>query len=111
MVDQSIITKSDDPTHRQKAIYSLTEKGIALVPVLAKMAAWGSKHLPVTEYFRVRGRLLADAGEAGWNSLISELRETRLATPAKRRRKIVFRPVRVCVGCNQIKASSSRRTS
>ena len=90
LVDQGLITKSDDPTHKQKAIYSLSEKGIALVPVLAKMADWGSKHLPVTEDFRMRGRLLAEAGEAGWKSLMSELRETHLGTPSKRRRKSLF---------------------
>src|SRR5215468_1374426 len=41
LVEQGIVTRADDPTHKQKAIYSLTEKGIALLPVLAQMAAWG----------------------------------------------------------------------
>lgn len=27
-----MLTKADDPSHKQKAIYSLTEKSIALVP-------------------------------------------------------------------------------
>src|SRR6186997_1184199 len=49
LVAQGIISKADDPTHKQKAIYSLTEKGIELLPVLAQMSAWGLKHLPVTE--------------------------------------------------------------
>ena len=30
--------RADDPSHKQKAIYSLTEMGIALVPVFAQMA-------------------------------------------------------------------------
>jgi DNA-binding HxlR family transcriptional regulator len=33
LVEEGMITKDDDPTHKQKAIYSLTEKAIALVPV------------------------------------------------------------------------------
>ena len=44
LVDQRLLTKSDDPTHKQKAIYSLTEQGIELLPVLAQMAVWGRKY-------------------------------------------------------------------
>lgn len=36
-----MLTKADDPTHKQKAIYSLTEKGIALLPVFAQIGTWG----------------------------------------------------------------------
>src|SRR5258708_31499531 len=59
LLEHGIITKADDPSHKQKAIYSLTEKGIELVPVLAQMAGWGSKNLTLTEEFYVRGRRLA----------------------------------------------------
>ncbi|WP_236884904.1 hypothetical protein [Diaphorobacter nitroreducens] len=33
--------RQNDPNHRQKGIYSLTESSIQLVPLLAHMAAWG----------------------------------------------------------------------
>ena len=49
LVERGVLTKADDPSHRQKAIYSLTEQGIELLPVLAQMAAWGYKYLPVSE--------------------------------------------------------------
>ena len=49
LVEQGVLTRTDDPTHKQKGIYSLTEKGIELLPVLAQMAGWGRKYLPVTE--------------------------------------------------------------
>jgi hypothetical protein len=45
----------------------------------------GSKHLPVTEEFRLRGRLLADAGQAAWDKFMTELRETHLGVPVKSR--------------------------
>jgi DNA-binding HxlR family transcriptional regulator len=80
LVEQGLIVKANDPSHRQKSIYSLTEKGIQLVPVLAHMAGWGSKHLPVTEEFRTRGRQLSDAGPDGWNALMARLRKDHLAT-------------------------------
>jgi DNA-binding HxlR family transcriptional regulator len=38
LVGQGVVSRADDPTHKQKAIYSLTEKGIELLPVLAQMA-------------------------------------------------------------------------
>src|SRR3982074_2485062 len=44
-----LLTKRDQPRHRQKAIYSLTEPAIQLVPLLAQMGAWGRRHTPVSE--------------------------------------------------------------
>lgn len=48
LVENGLITRRDDPTHAQKAIYSLTEKGIDLLPVLIAMSAWTQKHDPKT---------------------------------------------------------------
>jgi DNA-binding HxlR family transcriptional regulator len=48
LIDRGILTKRDDPTHKQKAIYSLTERGIALLPVLLEIGAWSRTHLPET---------------------------------------------------------------
>ena len=42
LLEQGIISRADDPTHKQRAVYSLTEKGIALLPVLAQMAVGAS---------------------------------------------------------------------
>jgi DNA-binding HxlR family transcriptional regulator len=46
LIDRGVLTKRDDPTHKQKAIYSLTERGIALLPVLLQVGAWSRAHLP-----------------------------------------------------------------
>ena len=48
LVENGIVTRRDDPTHAQKAIYSLTEKGLDLLPVLIAMSAWTQKHYPRT---------------------------------------------------------------
>src|SRR5688572_8565240 len=66
LVEQGIVSKADDPSHKQKAIYSLTEKGIELLPVLAQMSAWGLRHLPVTEELGIRARLLDEGGPRLW---------------------------------------------
>src|SRR5579862_7863200 len=39
LVERGLLTRSDDPTHKQKAIYSLTEMAIELVPLFAQMGA------------------------------------------------------------------------
>jgi DNA-binding HxlR family transcriptional regulator len=48
LVENGIVTKSGDPTHSQKAVYSLTAKGLDLLPVLVAMSAWSQKYDPGT---------------------------------------------------------------
>lgn len=78
LVEQGIITKADDPSHKQKSIYSLTEQGIELLPVLAQMSVWGRKYLPVTEDLSIRAQLLEEGGPKLWKEFMAELRETHL---------------------------------
>jgi DNA-binding HxlR family transcriptional regulator len=85
LVVQGILTRTDDPTHKQKGIYSLTEQGIELLPVLAQMSAWGVKYLPVSEELGIRAKLLAEGGPKMWADFMDELRETHLGM--KRRKK------------------------
>jgi DNA-binding HxlR family transcriptional regulator len=86
LLEEGILTRADDPTHKQKAVYSLTEKGIALFPVLAQMSAWGLEHLPVTEELSIRAKLLDDGGPKFWADFMDELREIHLGAAPKRRR-------------------------
>ncbi len=85
LVEAGIITKRDDPSHKQKAIYSLTGKGIELLPVLAQIGAWGVKYLPVSDELGTRAQLLADGGPAMWERFMDELREVHLGVPAPAR--------------------------
>ena len=85
LLEQGIITREDDPTHKQKGIYSLTEQGIELLPILAQMAAWGYKYLPVSEELGIRAGLLSEGGPKMWAEFMDELRETHLGV--KRRKK------------------------
>jgi DNA-binding HxlR family transcriptional regulator len=85
LVEEGILTRVDDPTHKQKGIYSLTEQGIELLPILAQMAAWGFKYLPVSDELGIRAQLLAEGGPKMWDEFMDELREIHLGI--KRRRK------------------------
>lgn len=44
---EGIISKADDPDHKQKYIYSLTAKGIDLLPVMVEIGGWSIKYKPV----------------------------------------------------------------
>jgi DNA-binding HxlR family transcriptional regulator len=46
--DAGILTKKIDPEHGSKYIYSLTRKGIDLMPVLVEMILWSAKYDPDT---------------------------------------------------------------
>ena len=78
-----LLTKADDPTHRQKGIYSLTEPAIQLVPLLAHMGAWGRQHAPASEELSIRAQLLEEGGPAMWDALMMELRAAHLGFPAE----------------------------
>lgn len=86
MVQAGILTRADDPTHKQKGIYSLTEKGIELLPILAEMGAWGYKHLPVSEELGVRAQVLRDGGPKMRADFMDELRERHLGIARRRSR-------------------------
>ena len=85
LVERGVLHKVDDPTHKQKAIYSLTEQGISLLPILAQMGAWGVEHLPASDELGIRARLLAEGGPAMWEAFMAELRERHLNLPPRPR--------------------------
>jgi DNA-binding HxlR family transcriptional regulator len=85
LMDEGMITKVDDPTHKQKAIYSLTEKAIALVPILAQLGAWGRRYTPASEELGIRAELLEKGGPEMWNQFMAELGHAHLGRPVRRK--------------------------
>lgn len=76
--DEGIVTRSDDPTHKLKAIYRLTEAGIDLLPVLATLGAWGSKYRNAdNELARIADELAA-GGEVALEQMKKKLRAEHL---------------------------------
>jgi DNA-binding HxlR family transcriptional regulator len=82
LVEHGLLTKSDDPTHKQKAIYSLTEKAIALLPIIVQIGAWGSRWVPdakkLDEPARKAVRELQESGPRGWAKRMDDLRAEHL---------------------------------
>ena len=85
LVEHGLISRSGDPTHKQKARYSLTEMGIALVPLFAQMGAWGRRFLPVSEKLSIRAELLEKGGPEMWEAFEHELRALHLGEPTPQR--------------------------
>jgi DNA-binding HxlR family transcriptional regulator len=71
LVVNGIVTKEGDPTHAQKAVYSLTAKGIELLPVLVAMSEWTQKHHPETR--RPEAVQLVKGGEVGLKQIRTQL--------------------------------------
>lgn len=45
---KSILEKHTDEADKRKEVYSLTEKGLALIPILLEISGWSSRHDPQT---------------------------------------------------------------
>ena len=107
LVKQGIIVKSHDASHKQKAIYSLTEKGIELLPLLMEMVAWGHKYLPAS---RLRGlaQVLEEGGPKLRAQFMAELRETHLPKSSAKKKAALGRNPRVCPRCRSFRRHTKR---
>ena len=82
LVEHGLLTKSDDPTHKQKAIYSLTKKAIALLPIVVQIGAWGTRWVPDAKKLdgaaRKHLREIQEGGPRVWAKRMDELRAEHL---------------------------------
>lgn len=61
--DSGILIKLPHPNDRRKEVYSLTDKGLDLIPVLVELSNWGAQHDPQT------------AAPKAWIDLVNDNRE------------------------------------
>jgi len=80
--EAGLISSREDPSHKQKVIYSLTEAAIDLVPLLAHMGGWGMRHTSASKELSVRAKILEDGGPKLWSDFMTELRHLHLQAPA-----------------------------
>jgi len=82
LVEHGLLTKADDPSHKQKAIYSLTEKAITLLPIVVQIGAWGSRWVPDAKKLdgaaRKYLREIQEGGPRAWARRMDELRAAHL---------------------------------
>ena len=80
LVEAGLLTKAADPSHKQKAIYSLTETAIQLTPLLVYMAIWGNRHLPAGAEYLAPTKAFEQGGPEFCDKFMDELRTAHLRT-------------------------------
>ncbi|MAN79634.1 MAG: transcriptional regulator [Rhodospirillaceae bacterium] len=70
---EGIISKARDPENRRSYIYSLTEKGLDLAPVLLEIIRWSSRYMKMT----ARRRRLLERIEADRDGILADIRARR----------------------------------
>jgi len=78
LVETGIVSRADDPSHRLKAIYSLTEKGIQLLPIIAQISRWSRRHMPVDPVLAATGEARDKAGPDAEERQMAALRAIHL---------------------------------
>lgn len=76
-----LLTRSADPGHKQRVVYSLTEKAIELVPLMAVMGSWGLRHTRPSAELATGAQVLEDGGPQLWSEFMDELRHIHLGAP------------------------------
>ncbi len=46
--ESNILVKNADPADARRSVYALTERGLALVPVMVEFSVWASHYMPNT---------------------------------------------------------------
>lgn len=72
LVEVGILIKKPHPTDKRKDIYSLTGKGLDLIPILFELSYWGTLHDPET----TGSKKFARSAMAGREAVLAQLRDT-----------------------------------
>lgn len=78
LVEAGILTRAGDPSHKLKAIYSLTEKGIDLLPIIAQISRWSRSHMPVDPILAATGEARDKGGPGAVEAQMAALRQIHL---------------------------------
>jgi hypothetical protein len=73
-----MLTRTPDPNHRQRAILSLTEKSIALAPVLIEIGYWGASFLSTNPGLCIPATMLHEGGRELAEELMDDIRHLHL---------------------------------
>jgi DNA-binding HxlR family transcriptional regulator len=78
LVQSGILTRADDPDHKLRAIYSLTQKGIDLLPIIAQISRWSRTYMPVDPVLAATGEARDRAGPGAAEAQMAALRKIHL---------------------------------
>jgi len=78
LTEQGLLTRSADPTHRQKVVYWLTEPAIGLLPLMIQLGVWGGKYTDAAPEYARPFAALDRKGPDAWRRLMDDLRAENL---------------------------------
>jgi DNA-binding HxlR family transcriptional regulator len=81
LIENGLLSRCGDAGHKQRVIYSLTEKAIDLVPLMAVMGSWGLRYTLASTALSTRAQVLEDGGPRLWSEFMDELRHLHLGAP------------------------------
>jgi DNA-binding HxlR family transcriptional regulator len=81
LVEEGLLSTSEDVTHRQKIVYSLTESAIEFLPTMISMGAWANKNRSANPITGPWFSYLYDQGPSVWHELANDLRHRHLGGP------------------------------
>ncbi len=83
LTDAGIVTRESHDGHKQKIVYSLTDRGVELLPAMIQLGAWGARNTPAVASIGLWFEIASEAGPGVWQELMDELRARhRLHAPA-----------------------------
>ncbi len=83
MCQLGMLEVSDDASHAQKKLYSLTEAGIAFVPIIFKMAAWTAQFRNPSKQVVAMTRPYIDNDQIAINSVLENLEKIHISKTVK----------------------------
>lgn len=82
MVEEGLLTRSEDASHRQKVVYSLTQSAIEFLPTMISMGAWANKNRQANPILGPWFAYLYQQGPRVWEELADDLRHRHLGGPS-----------------------------
>lgn len=73
--ENGIISKTIHPDSKAKNLYTLTAKGIDLLPILVEIYLWAEKFQPVSDTVKERMKIFKEDKQGAINALTNELKK------------------------------------
>lgn len=81
LVEEGLLSKADDASHKQKIVYNLTESAIEFLPTMITMGAWANKNRQANPVLGPWFAFLYERGPRVWKDLADDLRHRHLNGP------------------------------
>lgn len=82
LVEEGLLSRCEDASHRQKVVYSLTESAIQFLPTMISMGEWANANRQTNPIIGPWFAYLYQQGPRVWEELADDLRHRHLGGPS-----------------------------